>query len=263
LTSPALSRKKMALPRAALTLVESRLPADPFLLTHFEKFYREIAAFKSGLVADTHGAPNFVQPEEVREHLRAILLAQEEQVSHISTLLGFEMYRQAQRVMACMADDIFSSVAWPTKTSWRSLEVELFEADRQYGLALDGPCIKKLDLLLQQDDPAYRELATVYFYALALAGKNQDARQRYWRSLLEMIGGTNAGAAENGRVFEQSYAHTLSENKVATLPSARRWWLALALIVFAWLSLSWFLWLQLSIPITNQLHKLPQQTLQP
>src|SRR5262249_46580973 len=116
LTSPALSRKATSLPRAALTLVESRLPADPFLLTHFEKFYREVVAFKSGLVADTPGVPSFVQPEDIREHLRAILLAQEEQVSHISTLLGFEMYRQAQRVMACMADDIFSGVAWPAKT---------------------------------------------------------------------------------------------------------------------------------------------------
>jgi type VI protein secretion system component VasF len=263
LTSPALSRKQMALPRAALTLVEARLPADPFLLTHFETFYREIVEFKSGLAADRPGAPTFVQPDEIRAQLLAILLAQEELVSQTGTLLGFEMYRQAQRVMACMADEIFSAVAWPAKSSWHSLEMELFEADRQYGLALDGPCMKKLDPLLQQDDPAYRELATVYFYALALSGPHQQARQRYWQPLLEMVGGRNSKTTESGRIFEQSYAHTLSEHKVAVLPTARKWWLALALIVFAWLSLSWFLWSQLSVPIRNQLQKLHPQTSQP
>jgi hypothetical protein len=260
LTSPAVNRKQTTAPRAALALVESRLPADPFLLTHFENFYTEIVEHKSAIFAQTPGAPISTQPEDVREHLLALLLEQEERVSRTGTLLGVEMYRQAQRVMACMADEVFSTAPWLTNNSWRSLEVELFEAERQYGLAIDGPCMKKLDLLLQQDDPAYRELATVYFYALALAKNDQDDRQQYWRPLLDMIGARNGTSSDKGRVFAQSYAHTLSENKLTTLPSARRWWLALALIVAAWLSISWLAWNQLSPRIQDTLEEIHRLT---
>jgi hypothetical protein len=262
LISPAVSRKQSAAPRAALTLVESRLPEDPFLLAHFERFYREVLESKSELSDHTPGAVPSRRAAEIHERLLALLLQQEDEVSRSGTLLGVEMYRQSQRVMACMADEIFSAAHWPANAPWQSLETELFEADRQYGLALDGPCMKKLDLLLQQDDPAYRELATVYFYALALARKNEDARQRYWPGLLKMIGGDSGQATENGRVFAQSYAHTLAENKVTMLPSAHRWWLALALIACTWLSLSWLVWNYLSAPVQEKLDNI-HQTLQP
>lgn len=260
MTSPAVTRKPAAAHRAALTLVETRLPADPFLLTHFEKFYSAIADHKSTVFVDTPAARIPTQPEGVREHLLELLLEQEEQVSRTGTLLGVEMYRQAQRVMACVADEIFSAAPWPANHSWRSLEVELFESEHQYGLALDGPCLKKLDLLLQQDDPAYRELATVYFYALALANNDQETRQRYWQPLLDMIGARNGTFTDKGRVFAQSYAHTLSGNKLTTLPSARKWWLALTLIVGSWLSLSWLLWNQLSLRIQDTLEEIHRLT---
>lgn len=261
MTSPAVTRKQTAAPRAALTLVETRLPADPFLLHHFENFYTEIVEHKSAVFGHTPVTQIAIQPADVRDRLLELLLQQEEQVFRTGTLLGVEMYRQAQRVMACMADEIFSAAPWPANNSWRSLEVELFESGRQYGLALDGPCMKKLDLLLQQDDSAYRELATVYFYALALAMDNREVRQKYWRPLLDVIGARNGPTTDKGRVFAQSYVHTLAENKLTTLPAARKWWLALALIVGSWLSVSWLVWNQLSPRIDEmleQIHRLTQ-----
>lgn len=258
MTSPAVSRKPVAPPRARLTLVEARLPSDPFLLTYFENFYCVLVDCKSKHATHAPGAPVSEQPGEIHEQLRKTLVEQEEEVFESGTLLGVEMYRQAQRVMACLADEIFSAAPWSGKDSWQSLEVELFESDRQYGLAIDGPCMKKLDPLLQQDDPAYRELAAVYFYALALADGKEDASERYRQPLLQMIGSQNGKATDHGRVFEQSYAHTLTENKVAALPSAQRWWLGLALIILAWFSLSWLVWHDLSSPIENELQQIRQ-----
>jgi type VI secretion system protein ImpK len=258
LTSPAISRKPALPAPPALTVVETRLPADPFLLTRFERFYQEMVECRSQLGGHFAHARVSLQPNDVHGRLLSLLLEQEEQVSHSGTLLGVEMYRQAQRVMACLADEIFSASSLPAGTSWRSLEIELFAADKRYGLAPDGPCMKKLELLLQQDDPAYRELAEVYFYALALAGDEQHARQSYWRPLVEVIGGANGKVTEGGRVFGQNYAHTLAENRVATLPSAERWWLALALIVLAWLSVSWVLWTQLTNPIHRELRRIDE-----
>jgi hypothetical protein len=268
LTSPAVSRKQTLPARPALSLVETRLPADPFLLTRFERFYREMVECKSLLGGHSAHPRVSLHPENVPGRLLSLLLEQEEQVSHSGTLLGVEMYRQAQRVMACLADEIFSAFSWPAGMSWPSLEIELFAADKGYGLAPEGPCMKKLELLLQQDDPAYRELAAVYFYALALSGDERHARRQYWRPLIEMIGGANGRVTEGGRVFGQNYAHTLAENRVATLPSAERWWLALLLIVLAWLSVSWVLWTRLTNQIDLELGKIDeassiQQTLRP
>jgi len=46
------------------------------------------------------------------------------------------------------------------------------------------------------------------------------------------------------------------------LPSADKWWLALALILVAWIAVSWVLWKQLSDPISEKLQDI-QQTLRP
>ena len=246
-------------PRPMLTLVEARLPTDPFLLTHFEQFYREIVGLKGGL--NQHSGDHVsLQAIVVHDKLLSLLMKQEEQVSHTATLLGAEMYRQAQRVMACMADEIFLQVHWPPGTSWRSLEEELFEAAEMKGLAPDGPCMKKLDLLLRQDDPAYRELGAVYFYALSLNKKDDPAREQYLQPLAQMIFAETKGTAENDRIFAQPYAHTLTENRIALLPPVGRWWLTLGGIVLLWLAVSCLLWQQLSSPIVDMLQRI-QHTL--
>lgn len=246
-------------PRPMLTLVEARLPTDPFLLTHFEQFYREIVGLKGGLNQHS-GDQVSLQAIVVHDKLLSLLMKQEEQVSHTATLLGAEMYRQAQRVMACMADEIFSQVHWPPGTSWRSLEEEVFEAAEMKGLSPDGPCMKKLDLLLQQDDPAYRELGAVYFYALSLNKKDDPAREQYLQPLAQMISAETKGTAENDRIFAQPYAHTLAENRIALLPAVERWWLALGGVVLLWLAVSCLLWQQLSSPIVDMLQRI-QHTL--
>jgi hypothetical protein len=262
-TSPAVSRKPTPPARSALTLVESRLPADPFLVACFERFYQELVDCKSGLPGHSSHIRGTLTAGDVHERLAALLTEQEEQVSRSSTLLGMEMYRQAQRVMACFADEIFAGVSWPAGTSWQSLEMQLFEADKRYGLSPDGPCMQKVEPLLQQDDPAYRELAAVYFYALALTETLPPASSRYWQPLAEMIGGAGGKMTESGRVFGQSYAHTLAENRVGALPAAEKWWLTLAVIVLLWLAGSWFLWTELSYPIDRELGNIHPHTLSP
>jgi hypothetical protein len=264
-----LSRRKSLPPRAALTLVESRLPSDPFLLRRFEDFYREIVELRAQLAGHSSHAHSShahssheqvsLRPEDVHKKLLALLTEQEQQVSRTGTLLGAEMYRQAQRVMACMADDIFSTVHWPPGTQWCSLEVELFEAVEMHGLAPEGPCMRKLELLLGQDDPAYRELAAVYFYALSMDKNQQHVRQQYLQPLLDMIsGGTKQKAEDTARMFAQSYVHTLTENRVVLLPSAERWWLVLVGIVLIWLAASWLLWQQVSSPLEHKLEEIHQ-----
>jgi len=263
MTSTPAGYKNLGQTRTALTLVEARLPSDLFLMARFEEFYHTIVELKARLARPAAQVQFAVTLQQARTQILSLLSDQETQVARSSTLLGMEMYRQAQRVMACLADDIFSAVPSGSVSLWESLEMELFHTTQQGGLAPNGACIKKLAPLLQQDDPVYRELAAVYFYALALREQDQRGASDYLSPLFQMIAGNQKDTAtENQHIFPQSYAHTLAENKVTMLPSADKWWLALALILLAWIAVSWVLWKQLSDPISEKLQDI-QQTLRP
>ena len=239
----------------ALTQVEVRLPYDPFLLTRFEEFYEELARFKTQLGGPIRSSA--VSAQDIQQALAALLVQQASEVERTGTLLGLEMYRQAQRVMACLADEVFGSYSWQ-QGKWPSLEVKLFGVNEPSGLSHGGQCFRKLDQLLRQDDPVYRELASVYFYALVLGKTTDQETENYIAALGKMI----MPATDGGRLFPQSYAHTLAENKLTFLPSSRKWWLGLAGIIVAWLALSWGLWSQVSSPVKVQLHQI-WKTLQP
>ncbi len=233
----------------ALTPVEVRLPYDPFLLTRFEDFYVELVRLKAQLVG--HIQPSATSAQETQQALAAQLIRQEGEVERTGSLLGLEMYRQAQRVMACLADEVFGPYSWP-QGKWPSLESELFGVEEPGGLSRGGQCLRKLDQLLRQDDPVYRELASVYFYALVLGKAGDRDTENHVAALGKMITPT----ADGSRLFAESYAHTLAENKLTFLPSLRQWWLGLVGILVAWVALSWGLWIQVSSPVDAQLHEI-------
>jgi type VI protein secretion system component VasF len=233
----------------ALTQIEVGLPYDPFLLTRFEEFYEELVRFKTQL--GSHIRLSATSAQDIQQALAALLVRQESEVERTGTLLGLEMYRQAQRVMTCLADEVFGSYSWQ-QGKWPSLEVKLFGVDEPAGLSREGQCFRKLDQLLRQDDPVYRELAWVYFYALVLGKTGDREADDYIAALGKMI----MPAVDGPRLFPQSYAHTLAENKLTFLPSSRKWWLGLAGIIVAWLVVSWGLWSQVSGPVKTQLHEI-------
>lgn len=232
-----------------LTPLEVRLPYDPFLLTRFEEFYLELVRLKTQSAG--HVQPSATSAHDIQQALAALLIRQEGEVERTGTLLGLEMYRQAQRVMACLADEVFASYLWP-QGKWPSLESELFGVEEPGGLSRGGQCFRKLDQLLREDDPVYRELASVYFYALVLGKAGDGETENHVAALGKMI----APAANGSRLFAQSYAHTLAENKLTFLPSSRKWWLGLAGVLVAWLVLSWGLWIQVSSPVSAQLEEI-------
>ena len=232
-----------------LTRTEVRLPDDPFLLNRFEDFYQEVVRLKQQLEGRIPPSAPAVATQSM---LAEFLTNQKNEVDRKCTLLGVEMYRQAQRVMAAMADEIFGARAWPRDGQWPSLEAELFEAATSRGLSPGGQCLKKLDQLLRQDDPVYRELASVYFYALALTKPGSPDVEDYLTALAKMV----SPPTDPQKLFPQSYAHTLTDNKIAILPSPKKWLWILAVIFAAWFSLSWVLWTQVSTPVETQLNEI-------
>jgi hypothetical protein len=236
-------------------------PEEPAILPLFEEFYLEAVRLQSDLdclAPELAFAPASAQ--EIQKILLKLLRNQQSNAERSETTLGAEMYHQAQNVMACLADEIFSTRFRPRGVAWTSLESELFGPQKITGFAAGSVCLQKLELLLPQDNPAYRELAAVYFYALSLRPGRPRDTDKYLAPLFETIhGGEPSALANASPLFAQSYAHTLAENKATPLPSPKNWLLVLGCILLTWIVLTSLLWSELSTPILRELHEIQRQ----
>jgi len=235
------------------------------LLTQFREFYQELARQKaiainpvSSLAQLIQGEARdpLVQTEDIWQRLLSLLEAQAERASRSGGAFGYEVYREAQYVMAALADEFFLNQNWRGKASWPLLETRLFRSSGAGEIFF-----KKLDLLLLQRDPVYVDLAAVYFFALSLGfqgkyrGNDPDhSIDRYRRQLFAMIFRSNPELLQgNRRLFRQNYSHTLVEGKSVKLPHPRTWFLLFAAILIVWVALSHTLFVHVTAPIEQRL----------
>lgn len=238
---------------------------NSLLLAQFREFYQELARLKriainplgsvSELAIRDDRTPA-VQSEDIWQRLLTLLESQAERASRSGGAFGYEVYREAQYVMAALADEFFLNESWPGKQNWPLLETRLFRS------AAAGEIVfKKLDLLLLQRDPVYLDLAAVYFFALSLGFQGkfrgndpQNQLDRYKHQLFAMIFRQNPELLQKGnRVIPQSYLHTLTEGKVLKLPHPRKWLLVFAAIIVVWVAVSHILWGRLTSGVDKQL----------
>lgn len=245
---------------------------NSLLLAQFREFYQELARLKAIAINPLKSVP-IMGSEEVREpavdaqemwqKLLTLLERQAARASRSGGAFGFEVYREAQYVMAALADEFFLNENWPGRGSWPLLETRFFRSS-----AAGEVVFRKLDLLLLQRDPVYVDLAAVYFYALSLGfqGKfrgNDPHSQldHYKRQLFAIIFRENPELLQRGNhIFPQTYQHTLAEGKAHKLPHPRRWVLLFAGILFVWLVVSHVLWRHVTGPVMEHLDKICQAT---
>ena len=220
--------------------------AQSVLFTQFTTFYHEVIRLKQ-LVTSEMKATYVEQKEHengeqlsavttVWQQLFAILEQQAQAPGPGAWEYGAEVYKDAQYVMAALADETFLHLEWTGKAAWRAnlLEERLF-ASHVAGERL----FQKLERLLQRREPVYADLATVYLMALALGfrgtfwGRDDHGQlDRYRRQLFAFITQRQPGLADTARrLFPEAYAYTLAEAQRALLPAPRRWLLAVAGLV--------------------------------
>ena len=238
---------------------------NSLLLTQFREFYQELARLKSlainpltslSQLIQGEARDPVVQTEDIWQKLLSLLEAQAERASRSGGAFGFEVYREAQYVMAALADEFFLNENWRGKQTWPLLENRLFRST-----AAGEVFFKKLDLLLLQRDPVYVDLAAVYFFTLSLGfqGKYrgndpQNQIDHYKRQLFAMIFRMNPELLQGNRhLFRQTYAHTLAEGKAGKLPHPRTWWLVLAAIIVVWFAVSHALYVHVTAPVQQRL----------
>ena len=231
---------------------------NSLLLNHFREFYAKLAELKDLALRRTPGslARGAANAGEIARQLLEILKTQELRATRSGGVFANKVYREAQYIMAALADEFFLNEPWPGRESWPLLEIQLFQSSEAGELIF-----RNVERLLQQRDPVYVDLAAVYFFALSLGfqgkfrGNDQTGKiEFYKKQLFAMVFRHNPELGEEDhRLFGQSYAHTLSEGRAMKLPHPRNWILTAVGIILLWLAISHLLWVKVSSPIANEL----------
>ncbi|SMH63020.1 DotU family type IV/VI secretion system protein [Azospirillum agricola] len=241
------------------------------LLVQFGDFFAELLRLKYALAAGRlHGAGNGdeggLTPADlaglVHQRLRVLLEAQAARARHWGGSYGESLYREAQYVMAALADEtMLLRVQWEGRAVWqdRLLETALF------GTRVAGERVfERLDALLADDSRVPADLATIYLVALALGFRGRcwrpedDGELRVYRTALARIIAREdpALAREAAPLFEQAYGHTIEQGRAVRLPHLRPWLLVGSALFVLYLAGSHTLWIALIFDLDQTVHRI-------
>ena len=245
---------------------------NSLLLLHFRQFYSEVLQVKLRLEyaeveTSLAKAPANLDPpastalavNEVWYGLLRLLEAQGVESGRAGGAFTYEIYREAQYVMATLADEIFLNCNWPGRDTWPLLENKLFNSH-----ASGEIFFRRIDRLLEVHDRGHSDLAMIYFQALALGfrGKYRDHDERgeldqYRRRLfIHIYRRAPRDLARDQSLFPQSYLPTLAEGEGRRLPNPQTWLFVLAGVGVLWLGVSWMLWHHLTADMYALIHRI-------
>lgn len=249
-----------------------------YLLEQFREFFREVTALRQramhgameeaqadaesddaiDVAAEADGSPpplpwrsegdsTALKAEKALQHLQSILELQALESGRRGGDYGVQYYKEAQYVMAVLADEIFLNLNWPGRNAWKSdlLETRLFgtyNAGEQF--------FKRLEKLLETGNQVQSELAMVYLLALSLGFKGRyrglsstSKLDDYRRQLFHYISKRQPELMDEAmRLCPQAYDHTAREATIRWLPSPTRWYGLLAASVIVYILVSHFVW---------------------
>ena len=218
-----------------------------------EELYPADAALPATLV-DTRADSRI---DEVRQSLITLLEQQSQRIGDIGGTIGFGLFREAEYVMAALADETLLNARWSGREQWSLLEQELFHTHASGDLFFH-----KLDRLLTAGS-ASNDLAMIYFQALALDFKgryrNADPRHqidRYRRQLFLKIYGQPVGELKPEPIFLQSYESTAIDDEARHIPSPHLWWFVLGGVLAVWIVASTLLWDNLESGISSRVERI-------
>ena len=229
---------------------------DSNLLFRFQEFYSELLRFREQVTSGIKSLP----ADSISQTLGDLLerQASDARTNHDQT--GFEVYREAQYVMAALADEVFQSLDWDDRHRWNSLELRLFRAN-----AAGELFFRKLDWLLQHDDQIHLQLAQIYFFAMCLGfqGKYRETPDRaalalYRQKLFVMIfGGTPKLFREKAQLVALPPVQATPAHAVRYLPPPRLWLALPAGVILLWFVLSFAFWARFVRPVAGTLDSAP------
>ena len=239
-----------------------------YLVDQFRAFYAELMAVKkrvasprSSLASGENASPDSAvlpMAQSVSRQLLGILELQSIEAQRAGGSHSFDINREAQYVMAALADEAMLRIEWPGRDVWTSCLIEsaLFQTRVAGDLFFD-----RLDDLLRTRDPARLELTLIYLFALALGfegryrGTDCAARmQNYRAALFRLRFGRDADPTSPAlQVAPQAYAFTVGDAVPQQMPHIGRAVTVLILVMIGMLGLSQLLWEWKAGPLSQAL----------
>lgn len=225
---------------------------DAFVLHCFREFYTQVIRLRRGVLSNPWGIAQAGSTPERDQELRqgaaqrvcdlllATLERQALEAGRRSGELGAAFYREAQYVMATLADEVFLQLEWEGRGAWAANLLET----RMFGSYVGGEVFfRRLDALLQEQDAVKRPLVGVYLMALSLGfqgryrGRGADELLAAFRqrAFAFVFPGHLSVARGERRLFPDAYEHTAAGGEAVRLPRARRWIAAAAAVVILYL----------------------------
>lgn len=231
-----------------------------YLVDQFCAFYSELVALKNRLGMRLVGTPaigageappsgiggDLAAAQMISRELLAVLEAQSIEAQRAGGRYAFDVNREAQYVMAALADEVLLNFSWSGRDVWTSclLEEALFKSriagDRFF---------EQSDELLRTRDPARRELALIYLLALSLGFQGRyrgtdcgPKLQEYRVALYRFRYGRDPDPGAGRQLSPQAYAFTVGDARPRQLPYIRRWVLIMILVFVSMLGVSQLVW---------------------
>jgi len=237
-------------------MIDARI-RDISFLQEFQNFYSELIRLRQRAELGFDPSPFGGEPETgeitivIWTRLADLLDRQARLTGSSAGDIGHGLYREAQYVMAALADEIFLNIEWDGKEYWTShlLESHLFNSN-----VAGEEFFSRLDRLLREPERGYTDIYAIYLMALSLGfrgkyrghddgGRIEEAR----RALYVRIYHRKPELLRQGRkLFPECYAHTLDLGKAKKLPAPARWFWSLAAAIVIWLGISTLAWQSLS-----------------
>lgn len=233
-----------------------------FVVNQFREFYLEVVSLKSliesggweqGSPDSNGGAYEGTGPEHNPVWARVMEKIQElaRKAGHNGSPCTAESYREAQYVMAAMADETFLHLEWPGKDWWRAhlVETRLFQSH-----VAGERIFHRITHFLDNREAVCVELATLYLLMLSLGfqgkfrgGLDQESIERYRKELFRMVFHRYPKFLEGtDPMFAEAYAHTVEHGTIKNLPDPQKWVLGLCACVAAYVIVAHIMWRHLT-----------------
>ena len=238
----------------------SRSRDEAFAVGAFRRFYATVLRLKRGVLANPWGIASGAHTPEEDAGLRAaaaqrvsdVLYAALERLAldagRNAGEYGAARFREAQYLMATLADEVFLHLDWEGQGAWSGNLLET----RFFGTHVGGDrFFVLLEGLLREQDPARRPLGAVCLLALSVGfqGRYRGTSvgpvrlEEYRRQLFTYVYPRHRSLRRGERgLTEGAYQNALTGGEPPPLPPARLWITAAAIVAVLALGASHAVW---------------------
>ncbi len=268
--------------------IDASAATSTFLMQYFQEFYRELLIQKEIALRTLESGVAFTPPTETHadaettintmldDNQAEVQSTKDQESFEITTLTDtiqhnfrsmFERFsleaqnqvgefavshfQDALYAMVALLDETFLSFSWVGKTRWENnlIEKQFFHTQIAGELVF-----RKIDDLLENNDPLRNDVSNIYMMILSLGfkGRYRDLGEDqhidwYRHELYKMINRHAPLLFTTGREYliPECYDHIISIPAGKGIPDVRSWVTAFAAILFAFITVSSFLWFKL------------------